>query len=107
MSLFVFKDNSCGDGEIGKTIMHNVLKEIVKKATENDVLLFLNEGVNFLCKTEFEEIIASLKNIPHMKVYACEYSLGELGLKEFLKVGKPVNFETIAQLLRAEDAVFI
>ena len=109
MKIYFIKDNSCGDGEIGKHIMVEILKDLASLAKEGEAFIFVNEGVNFVTKVEFEELIKLLQEASDrgVGVYVCDYSLKELGLSEFVKVGCVVSIDETAVLLNKGVVVTI
>jgi len=109
MKIYFIKDNSCGDGEIGKHIMTELLKSFATLAKEGEAFLFVNEGVNFVAKGEFRELIESLQEAEQRgcRIYICAHSLKELGLEEFVRVGSGIAFEEMAKLLNNGEIVGI
>ena len=107
MKIYFIKDNSCGDGEIGKHIMLELLKESAALAKEGEAFIFVNEGVNFVVKGEFGELIELLQGAEQRgcSIYVCAHSLKEFVLEEFVRVGKVTSFEHMAKLLYEGETV--
>lgn len=107
MKTFFLNDNSCGDGELGKEILEQLLLESIALAGDGENFIFTNEACNLACRTEHVAIIKALQDAAAkgVKVYVCQHSLKRLGLENSLHVGESADFQAIALLLKNGEVI--